>query len=96
MQSGSYDHISVAHDIVNEYKYTSNLLEPIPDDALLLNHGWVHISISNIPVKQYCIYWNYRRKLTHEQRCFLEPYFQDVSYVSPIALMNWEWDTDHQ
>lgn len=61
-----YDHISVARKLSREDRRA---------DDVLIDRGWVKISISQLGRKEWRIYWNRRIGLSPEQKQFLEPYF---------------------
>ena len=60
-----YDHIFVARRLSGEDHRA---------DDILINRGWVKISISQWPTKRWSIWWRHFY-LTPEQKQFLEPYF---------------------
>lgn len=93
IECGSYEHISIAHDLVKQYKYATEILNRKPDDDVLVDNGWVHIGISSFDHK-YVVWWNYRKLLSYEQKQYLEPYFENKDSVTDSCYMHWEEDND--
>jgi len=93
VECGSYEHMSVARDLVDKHKYVRPLLERKPDDDILIDNGWAHIGISALE-HRYVIWWNQRRILSNEQKNFLFPYFADKDLVTSSCWINWEEDND--
>ena len=73
-----YDHSFFATQLVEKYGYPY-FMEGAASD-ILLKHGWVQITISSWPRKEWRVFW--KRFLTEAQIKFLEPYFNDVLPVS--------------
>ena len=61
-----YDHIYMAKKLADT---------TIRADEVLINRGWVQISISQLGRKEWRIYWHRHLHLSPEQKRFLEPYF---------------------
>lgn len=76
-----YNHFNKARHICEKYNYPDAQKELLADgsytyadaEEILLNHGWVQISVSSF-ANQFEIYWNVYRRLNKIQREFLEPY----------------------
>lgn len=88
-----YDHITVAEEIIEKYKY-SNFAGP--EDDYLIRLGWVHISLSLMGEQGYSIYWNTSRHLSNEQFAFLQPYFADKSKVCWFTQVRWDRECDER
>lgn len=66
-------------------------------DIDLIDKGWVQISISMIGIKEQYIYWDDHHILTHEQKEFLQPYFENNDMpVTFGSKTNWEYDNDRR
>ena len=78
-----YDHWFFATQLVERYGYPYFMERSASD--VLLKRGWVQITISNWPRKEWRVLWD--RFLTEAQVKFIEPYFNDVLPAS-------EWDYD--
>ena len=65
-----YDHIFWARKLSGEDRRA---------DDVLINRGWVKISITQLGRREWRIYWNDRLGLTPEQKKFLVPYFEPDS-----------------
>ena len=90
-ECGSYEHISVSHDLVKRYRYATDTLHRKPDDDVLIDNGWVHIGISALE-HRYVVWWNFRRPLSNEQKSFLVPYFENKDLVITSSFMRWQED----
>lgn len=82
-----FDHYSTAKRLVNKLGYASQT--NVANDDILMEHGWVHIGISLLGVKEWAIFWE--GFLTESQKNFLKPYFEDEERPMNItALCRWE------
>lgn len=56
---------------------------------VLLKHGWVHVTVSLLGNREWCIWWENR--LTDYQKNYLRPYFEE-SEIQPSfgSLCKWE------
>lgn len=85
------DHVAVADYIVERYGYPHSLPNAVDVDDVLLNKGWVHITVSSFFSHEWHIYWN--KPLTEYQKNFLKPYFEDGEIpVSEAAKACWEME----
>ena len=82
-----YDHIYVARWLSGEDRRA---------DDVLINRGWVKISISQLGRKEWRIYWHYRLGLTPEQKQFLKPYFEPDSDFPIDALTRDYWEDENK
>lgn len=81
------DHFYMANEIAEKYGYLQPL--GISVDDLIMNYGWVHISISTFLSHEWHIWWN--KPLTEYQKNFLRPYFEESEIpVSIGAQACWE------
>lgn len=81
-----YEHISLAREILKDE--TANRA-----DDILADCGFVSITISQLGVKEWRIYW--KHFLTEAQKNFLKPYFEDNMAVNSITKMRWEKENDY-
>lgn len=83
------EHLSLAADILEMLRPEEPLTAP---DTLLLNMGWVSIGIATLFEHGWSIYWRSGHHLTYEQKKFLEPYFNNKTYlnVTMESLERWE------
>ena len=81
-----YDHIYMARKLSGE----SNRA-----DDVLINRGWVKISITQLGHKEWRIYWNRRLGLSFEQKKFLEPYFEVDSDFPIDELTRSFWEDEN-
>jgi len=89
-ECSSYDHVSTAHEIIDRFNIACGLddkLRTIPDDDILLQHGWVYIGISCFLCHEWRIGWT--KFLTEYQKEFLRPYFEDEIKVNSLAVDRW-------
>lgn len=93
IECGTYEHVSIAHELVDKLPCRSPAELRKADDDILIDNGWVHIGISAFSHK-YVIWWNHKTLLSSEQRNFLIPYFEDRDNVEMMCLSN--WDTDNR
>lgn len=83
---GVYEHISTARKILkDETAYRA--------DEKLNDCGFVSITISQLGVKEWRIYW--KNFLTEQQKNFLKPYFDDNMSVSITTKMRWERENNY-
>ena len=76
----SWEHMDKAEELVKEYGYKkSECLEP--EDDLLIKNGWVRISLMTVFGHEFGI--SFIRKLSQEQKNFLEPYVYE-EYGFPV------------
>lgn len=80
-----YEHISVAQELTGEYSR--------PDDKLM-SRGYVQISINQLGVKEWAIFWDLRHKLTPEQTRFLRPYFENENTFPVCFSARCRWDRE--
>ena len=86
-----YNHISIAHELVEKYGY--HKVGSKPDDDILLYNGWVHIGITSIGKKEWAIYWE--NFLTEEQKNAIKPYFEDDEIpMCFVSQCKWEKEND--
>lgn len=85
----TYEHIYWAREIVEKYHYQS-MSEPA--DEILMNKGWVQISISMLLGHKFVIYWD--KHLTDYQKNFLKPYFEQA-YMSINESTLWAWEEEN-
>lgn len=80
-------HIGKARTLVDLYHYQNP--DRLPEDEVLMKHGWARISISRLGDREWSIWWENR--LTGYQRNFLRPYFEE-SKIPPSfgSLCKWE------
>lgn len=88
-----YDHIAVAEEIIEAYKYPDSAG---PEDDYLISLGWVHISMSLMGEQGYSIYWNTSQHLSNEQFEFLQPYFEDKNKVTWFTQVRWDRECDER
>ncbi len=83
---GVYEHISTAYQILG------NDDSSYPDEKLH-NAGYAEITISQLGVKSWRVYW--KNFLTDEQKNFLKPYFEDANRpMSSVSQMRWDKEND--
>ena len=78
-----YDHIYVARKLTNQDRNA---------DEILMNQGWVQITISQLGRKEWRIYWSNRHSLSPEQKSFLEPYFAPDSEFPMDEWSQYRWE----
>lgn len=83
------DHIAVADELVEKFGYHDINCR---NDDILMNHGWVHISISFF-CHEFRIYWD--KHLTELQKSFLKPYFEQ-DYMPIPAITKDEWEDENK
>lgn len=84
---GVYEHISYARKILGD-EYTNRA------DDKLLDSGFAEITISQLGVKEWRVYW--KHFLTEQQKNFLKSYFEDdVFPMGDITKMRWEKENDN-
>lgn len=85
---GSSNHVPEEREaLVNLYHYQNP--DHLPEDDVLLKHGWVHVTVSLLGNREWCIWWENR--LTDYQKNYLRPYFEE-SEIQPSfgSLCKWE------
>lgn len=87
IECGHSDHIATARTLVDLYHYQNP--DHLPEDDVLLKHGWVHVTMSLLGNREWCIWWENR--LTDYQKNYLRPYFEE-SEIQPFfgSLCKWE------
>ena len=83
---GVYEHLSLAREILKDE--TANTADEKLNDC-----GFVSITISQLGVKEWRIYW--KHFLTEAQKNFLKPYFEDNMAVGITTKMRWERENDY-
>lgn len=85
-----YSHYHIACELVEKlgYKNISNLSA----DDLLLDNGWVHISLSLLYSKQWRITWD--KFLTVGQINYLKKYYNGDIPIHPDSLIRWEKEVE--
>lgn len=58
IECGHSDHIATARTLVNLYHYQNP--DRLPEDDVLLKHGWVHVTVSLLGNREWCIWWENR------------------------------------
>lgn len=82
-----YEHISLAREILKDK--TANRADEKLNDC-----GFVSITISQLGVKKWRIYW--KHFLTEQQKNFLKPYFEDSSLsVDGCSNVRWSKENDY-
>ena len=90
VQCNTMEHIAVARNLVEKFGYQDF---DISCDEVLMNHGWVHITISMLFGHEFHIYW--AKHLTEVQKQFLRPYFeQDYMPISRTTRYDWEYEIE--
>lgn len=83
-----YEHVSCAREILRD-EHANRA------DEKLLDRRFVQITLSQLGIKEWCIYWKYF--LTEQQKNFLKTYFEDdVFPVSDVVKMRWERENDFE
>ncbi len=82
-----YDHIFWARKLSGEDRRA---------DDVLINRGWVKISITQLGRKEWRIYWNNRLGLTPEQKQFLKPYFESDSDFPVDDWTRHFWEVENE
>jgi len=78
-----YEHIAMARELIHTEHRA---------DEILVNGGWVSITISQLGNKEYYIWW--KNFLQDEQKNFLKKYFENESVpVSYMSKMRWNDET---
>ena len=83
---GCYEHIGTARKILKDETASRA-------DEKLNNCGFVSITVSQLGVKEWRIYWNHF--LTEQQKNFLKPYFEDDMPVDNITKIRWSKENDY-
>ena len=83
---GVYEHLSLAREILKDEIANT-------DDEKLHDCGFVSISISQLGVKEWRIYW--KHFLTEAQKNFLKRYFEDDMAEGITTNMRWERENDY-
>ena len=65
-------------------------------DDVLIDRGWVKISISQLGRKEWRIYWHRHLHLSYEQKQFLRPYFESDSDFPIDALTRDFWEEENE
>lgn len=81
-----YDHIYWARKLSGEDRRA---------DDVLINRGWVKISITQLGRREWRIYWG-RQHLTPEQKQFLRPYFEPDSDYPIDELTRSFWEDENE
>ena len=69
----SYDHIATATELCKKFGYKADILERVPDDTLLMRHGWAYVGISELD-HNYRVGWS--KFLTEPQKNVLKEYLE--------------------
>lgn len=81
-----YEHTSLARKILNDE--TASLA-----DDKLQDRGFAKITLSNLGVKKWSIYWTHF--LTEQQKNFIKPYFEDDTFpMGESTKLCWEMEND--
>ena len=77
-----YGHYGMAYELVEKYQLKERLKRAVPSpDNALLDNGWIHITLSQLGVKEWQMHFTIN--ITPEQKQFLQPYL-DGKYWFPV------------
>lgn len=87
----TYEHYDLAVELVA--RIYPEIMDDKFEDTILLDHGWVQITRSQIGQKTQNIYWD--KFLSESQKQFLHPYFEDNDEpISSVSRMKWKCETE--
>lgn len=81
-------HLYVAGELCKKYYGIEELYVP---DEILLEHGWVHLTMTTFINYEYHVIWKYGGHLTEAQKEYLKPVIlEDLNWLNKSCKMDLE------